>query len=118
MRISDWSSDVCSSDLADVEGGPGDGHRDGVGPHPERARAVGFDLEERLAAQQVDGPAIGRIVRGHSALRTEMDDRAIGERHLARLTDPCDDIRLRPHPPVREHEYGRASCRAEVGQYV
>src|SRR3546814_7003664 len=32
MRISDWSSDVCSSDLDDEEGQAGDDHREGREP--------------------------------------------------------------------------------------
>src|SRR3546814_1965403 len=44
MRISDWSSDVCSSDLADVAGGAADIHDDGVvdtGQEGGAAHAVG-----------------------------------------------------------------------------
>src|SRR3546814_1038573 len=37
MRISDWSSDVCSSDLADLGGGP-EGHR-----HPGERAVAGAD---------------------------------------------------------------------------
>src|SRR3546814_5887958 len=66
MRISDWSSDVCSSDLFGlVDEGPGglglDRH---VGEHPADALVLGDTLAEGL-------PVADELER--------MDDRALGE---------------------------------------
>src|SRR3546814_13122934 len=60
MRISDWSSDVCSSDLLHVapghaidgEAGADRGDPGAVGLDHERPAAVLGDVEQRLAAQQ------------------------------------------------------------------
>src|SRR3546814_6892342 len=60
MRISDWSSDVCASDLVDeqqVEGlvvAPHVGHRDAV--RPQRAIDLGFDLEALERARPAAQP--------------------------------------------------------------
>src|SRR3546814_10381586 len=58
MRISDWSSDVCSSDLADVLEGVL-GHRDDP---LEPARHAGLHRGERVPALQGEPlvPALGR----------------------------------------------------------
>src|SRR3546814_17595956 len=54
MRISDWSSDVCSSDLDEgADAGDEQAHGDGQGidvePHVDLPAADGEPLEERLA---------------------------------------------------------------------
>src|SRR3546814_6565147 len=49
MRISDWSSDVCSSDLQVTQHRP---------PHGER-----FNIGKPTPAQQRNGKRIGQIVR-------------------------------------------------------
>src|SRR3546814_4751963 len=72
MRISDWSSDVCSSDLVDVLFNPGDvasardtphvlqrGHRERIcADRPVAAKAAG--AEGTGLAQLNDRPEIGR----------------------------------------------------------
>src|SRR3546814_18066399 len=84
LRISDWSSDVCSSDLDDL----GERHA-GTLPRPRAAEPValrGGGLPPRPPALQRGGPHVLRPRRaalGHSALR-----------HL-------DDLRLRRHPLLR-----------------
>src|SRR3546814_13267153 len=63
MRISDWSSDVCSSDLVDVRQGDTQHPRllvvdqnlilrlvaQGIGPHPGQHRTLAGQLEELVA---------------------------------------------------------------------
>src|SRR3546814_5383147 len=50
MRISDWSSDVCSSDLADRAAGEGAHRSRADGPAPERRMAAGTVLHRGLFA--------------------------------------------------------------------
>src|SRR3546814_18726256 len=99
MRISDWSSDVCSSDLWPWS--PGRrfraGHRKGLynprwlGPFPDRAgqrywRAAGYTRSR-----------IWRQYRAQAALRL---------------------VRRRAGSPIGGGKHGRASCRERVWQYV
>src|SRR3546814_4507864 len=97
MRISDWSSDVCSSDLFG-EGG-GDQHLPGL----ELARfelLVGVDDVDVAARPALVADIIGEGFRQR--------DFGLGERlgiAAARLGDRLDEI-------------GRASCRERVCQYV
>src|SRR3546814_4102882 len=88
MRISDWSSDVCSSDLAFT----GDQHADGVHLHEhavqgnpwcERARQMVLEQGQQLVAAS----------------------RRYPQWHLGFFGDG-------------EQEIGRASCRERVCQYV
>src|SRR3546814_19203161 len=94
MRISDWSSDVCSSDLLArcVEGGGGRAEHDharvALGPEPQVAQEA-----RRLAhAQQQHAGGVGV-------------ERA-GVADLAGAAQPAG------------LEIGRASCRERVCQYV
>src|SRR3546814_2852150 len=91
MRISDWSSDVCSSDLADgvVEGGDEDV---GAERHPRGARGEAGEHGERRRPVVIDD----RVVLFHpDGLEAEL----LRARHL-------------------REEIGRASCRERVCQYV
>src|SRR3546814_11882788 len=90
MRISDWSSDVCSSDLARGRGvaGPVDG----------RGSGAGLEL-----ADEGHGEPGGGAVVPEDGLRPELDPRP--ER-------PDDDVREQPL------ETGRESGRERVSQYV
>src|SRR3546814_13300207 len=59
MRISDWSSDVCSSDLAFGDGR----HRRRQVGHDDRARelagGIGRDMRQHRAVAQMDVPVVG-----------------------------------------------------------
>src|SRR3546814_14632084 len=104
MRISDWSSDVCSSDLAQH---PRPGHAD----HPQQARAR---LLPGHAAHVVGRPLPGLALLGHVEVEhTEFEAETAlalaatggfrGEmQHHGRI--PCrprpDPVR-RPHTPFR-----------------
>src|SRR3546814_10818361 len=71
MRISDWSSDVCSSDLYPRLGAVGDGHQH-RGGHDRAAPAA--DVVVALVARE-QHDAFGRMV--------ERAAQAVGERHAA-----------------------------------
>src|SRR3546814_4014447 len=95
-RISDWSSDVCSSDLMSGE--------------QQLHRRFGPDAEVQMVAALNDVDAARRIDALDRVGRDEPDlagQRGKGVGQLARDT-------LQP----RQIEYGRASCRERVGQYV
>src|SRR3546814_12688407 len=111
MRISDWSSDVCSSDLR---------HGVSLRPlvlHAERDRAVRRDVE--MADRKL--VAIVRPARfGDQSALVAVD---IGERgpHGRKIELGAREIRMGADAAVadgKRMEIGRASCRERVCQYV
>src|SRR3546814_13536054 len=111
MRISDWSSDVCSSDLVY--------HRQGL---PRKDEAGGL-----AATRQDDPPRLGDFIGVGGAQVEQTWDAAEPQYLLDRLmsrsvlTDADgivgedeDDRKLHQ----RREELGRASGRERVGQYV
>src|SRR3546814_4941670 len=100
MRISDWSSDVCSSDLADQRRAGGV-DAVGLGVHRNHARRKGFGypaIKRRLIGDadivvMVEGRVIrfarlGRGRRGRDVaaqLRQQRAESLIGEKRLQRL---------------------------------
>src|SRR3546814_18002561 len=89
MRISDWSSDVCSSDLASVED-------DGVGlPH-------GFELADATGL-------------GLSIVRTLVQSELVGQ--IAMRRGPGLYPRPGTRVDLEVPEIGRASCRERGSQY-
>src|SRR3546814_11227917 len=104
MRISDWSSDVCSSDL--------------MHPVALAARELA-DLLLLVGAAEVEGADIGAAL--HLAL-TEVDlrlaladllpNRLVGRQRIARLVDIAE-----LHRVADAEQIGRASCRERVCQY-
>src|SRR3546814_15653070 len=117
MRISDWSSDVCSSDLADLD------------RFVERRAVIERAVEDRLAVFELADLKIGRI-------RLTFDS-------VARVIDHVEAQRLATDPAAQQHgrakgyafigmeaarhlvtglaqspQIGRASCRERVCQYV
>src|SRR3546814_16152619 len=102
MRISDWSSDVCSSDLVPPIGAAGAARDLG---HVVQAEREQHGLLEPL----VDAPAARAIGLGN----TRRAGIELRQRLIARLT----------HRPLglaadRIAEIGRATCRERVCQYV
>src|SRR3546814_11447093 len=88
MRISDWSSDVCSSDLhADDERGYGSGlHRDGEALDDVGAVARGRGLGDALYRPVLRA----RVVLGHPDQQPcddEADDRAEEQRKAGERSD-------------------------------
>src|SRR3546814_1777076 len=97
MRISDWSSDVCSSDLGEVE------HEGG-------------HLLSLKAAHQLTG---GKLGSRRFAARQQGERTIIVKSGALDVDPPIGDTL--PHAPVRDcrlAKIGRASCRERVGPYV
>src|SRR3546814_3198844 len=99
MRISDWSSDVCSSDLAE-----------------RRARGIA------ALAKVGDAADILRLRPGYIDQRADLADRGVGlggcqcpELRIARIGDRRVILARRQN---EGREIGRASCRERVCQYV
>src|SRR3546814_5933468 len=92
MRISDWSSDVCSSDL-DVKSSVEDGFPE-IQIRFDQERAAALGLTTRDIADQVV-----RKVRGEVATRYSFRDRKIDVLVRAREQDRAsvDDIRSEEH---------------------
>src|SRR3546814_18715171 len=61
MRISDWSSDVCSSDLVVIGAGDPDPRTDGKGA--ERLRAAGISVIEGTRADEAEAMMAGFFTR-------------------------------------------------------
>src|SRR3546814_13704327 len=116
MRISDWSSDVCSSDLVDVE-------------------ALSFrQLVRRPALEHVEPFSIGLHQTVFDAVvdhldemaragRTDVDVALLGTRTLNFLArggarDCAQPRRERIEDRIQMVEIGRASCRERVCPYV
>src|SRR3546814_11940322 len=97
MRISDWSSDVCSSDLL---------HRLYPFAHQraERRRRGVEDVHLVLVADLPEAREVGIVRHAFEHQRR----RAVGER-------PIDDVAVAGAPADK---IGRASCRERVCQYV
>src|SRR3546814_17113394 len=75
MRISDWSSDVCSSDLAVAQGRGGRSEPRGAGDEaPAAAAAAGGDARGRSAAHGA-GPAGARRLRAREPAGAARQDR-------------------------------------------
>src|SRR3546814_7151975 len=101
MRISDWSSDVCSSDLdADLD--------DGLGHRGDAAIRVLARVGDR------DGlPGVGRDGVRHGWCRGDEVEPELAFEALR------DDLQVEePEETGPEAEIGRASCRERVCQYV
>src|SRR3546814_18206450 len=104
MRISDWSSDVCSSDLIDqsIEGALDDSEGDWV--------QIAVHDAPLLSVQRDDDGA-GCI--GLRAATGRYDDCAV-----IAFDDGWAFHRLLADIGARQQEIGRARCRERVGTYV
>src|SRR3546814_12207291 len=119
MRISDWSSDVCSSDLLDVDhAGSASGCREAVakiaGLQPDivlldikMRDGTGFDVLNRLSEEQVPG-VIFTTAFDH------FDVRAFEAHAIDYILKPIEASRL----SAAIAQIVRASCRERVCQYV
>src|SRR3546814_1776300 len=101
MRISDWSSDVCSSDLL----------------HPVIEFGVAHLTQQLLRVSGANEP----LVDQRDAVGMECDASDRGDRPVKMGLDPPEqgtfpDIGL--VTPARDRQIGRASCRERVCQYV
>src|SRR3546814_16413014 len=89
MRISDWSSDVCSSDLVPVDAAVAGDLRQACRHVDEGVPVAAAGFEQQHPAARVFGQAVGK--------------------HAAGGTGTDDDVVV--------GEIGRASCRERVCQY-
>src|SRR3546814_13513996 len=130
MRISDWSSDVCSSDLDDADlraaaGIAGDGL-----DLDDAVVDFGHFLREQLL-HELAVRAAEEDLRAAAFAAHAGNDRAhpvADAKHLARDLLVAADHAFRPaqvdddmaklHPLHHAGEIGRASCRERVCQYV
>src|SRR3546814_14533751 len=126
MRISDWSSDVCSSDLSIIFRLPGN-------PTERRGRrASSYRVDRAIGGDQslLARASFQRIAMFHTddaviaALAEPLDDRLIVDLARPRLEPPgiVPDLDVGNLVPAtverRDQEIGRASCRERVCQYV
>src|SRR3546814_4464754 len=86
MRISDWSSEVCSSDLPEVSRASGEYHQSNIS-HP----VTRFDAL-RVAPAQVQHPLHGRHSRFHWPTASHLPEQSkiakasrLSQRHLAAI---------------------------------
>src|SRR3546814_17692470 len=107
MRISDWSSDVCSSDLNAVD--------DAKRARVEFARALGAYID-LVALERHNGSGVRQAMESAAEVADSWVFRRLSE-ELGRSRwsglPPWDAL----HALAEELEIGRASCRARVGQY-
>src|SRR3546814_12119383 len=100
MRISDWSSDVCSSDLGYQAFSPGKPVPSWAGNYALMASGVG-----ELGQDELDRLTTGRRI----GMQFNIDDDAFEMNAVTRAADLEDQLHL---------QIGRASCRERVCQYV
>src|SRR3546814_13631064 len=101
MRISDWSSDVCSSDLVEV-----------VAETAARQPRTRYpDLEQIADRRRRADDAVGLIVTAIGRAQLDLD--RVGQ-PLGHVFDRAADRVA----AVERAQIGRASCRERVCQYV
>src|SRR3546814_16168807 len=130
MRISDWSSDVCSSDLGMLQyllaGGIQLLLDGGV---LVQLGLLGGNADQLAGGQLVDDAAADllerNLVHRRGQLAVELDDfragdrLAVDSRHHGVATGRLGGLGLsRQGGAAKDEEIGRASCRERVCQYV
>src|SRR3546814_18761082 len=119
MRISDWSSDVCSSDLAVGKFlRPTDRPLDAKLCRPRRAAAA-LGSEQVVRVEPAQAPCEQPAAQEVSGCQRQIEsvgrkDRVVDDRNGSKKLDDPDDIGQRG----RLEQLGRASCRERVCQYV
>src|SRR3546814_15646135 len=119
MRISDWSSDVCSSDLEQV---PGDASGNGCVIDEQTARL--HRAERAILTQRDRGQIVIRTNTAYDDIRLLRRLRRTDGCFAAMFLHPCPGLRHRaienrdvvPRPAMLQ--IGRASCRTRVCQYL
>src|SRR3546814_13543561 len=115
MRISDWSSDVCSSDLILVIAGVEDGIARIVGDLVDRRRRRGDAIIMILQSPHIAPELLfdafgGTLERDVRVLRLAVPFQHESLHHMR------DDVAM--ETVVRAFQIGRASCRERVCRYV
>src|SRR3546814_20496419 len=105
MRISDWSSDVCSSDLRALDDG------DIV----RISRGLYQDPQSDVDSEQTLAEVAKRIPKGVIAMVSALAYHGLTDQ-MPRKTWVA--IGARDWSPVSDYQIGRASCRERVCQYV
>src|SRR3546814_15553382 len=111
MRISDWSSDVCSSDLLSLK--RKSQLAQGLPPIYDRA-ALGLGAAEQARLEAQGRRPHWRFLLEPGAI--EWHDLVRGPVHFD-AADLSDPVLIREDGRPLYHEIGRASCRERVGQY-
>src|SRR3546814_17862742 len=116
MRMSDWSSDVCSSDLAFLPRGPAQRHRSFAAAQRQRLAAL---LNRHRAAEDFEEAAFHRhrIALAHHPGHGELA-RNQGVATLLIFTVEAIAAGASLNPVASEFEIGRASCGERGCQYV
>src|SRR3546814_14596484 len=118
MRISDWSSDVCSSDLAangkvkalaDLR----QRHDDATQARTNADAALTQASEQRLGVADALSAAKQKVVDARTALDSARTDRQAAQRVLAEGGERIRQCRR----GAAAQEIGRAACRERVCQY-
>src|SRR3546814_18925656 len=119
MRISDWSSDVCSSDLGGQHAGEAGG----------QVAAIGGDVEPEPRVGGVEEGELRRLERLLTVARGQgqRSDRAVALRRSLAVFDPgpyANLAQLHPSVAIRtgqpegaKHD-GNEACRERVGGYT
>src|SRR3546814_12057208 len=113
MRISDWSSDVCSSDLFDQRlqrGEPGLDERGVPAPLVRAGRGQGVARQRQRVAQLA--------VPGEARPLAEADDFTLRVRKESVVIKAGPAVGRQRVEVVEQDQIGRASCRERVCQYV
>src|SRR3546814_18000734 len=104
MRISDWSSDVCSSDLSD-------GQSDSAGERCRKPRPGGRHCRSRPKRRD---ESEARCVGGPGNANRQRPTAVVGQ---ARRAQAGVGLGARTHPRSAHSEHGRESCRERGGPY-
>src|SRR3546814_21023134 len=102
MRISDWSSDVCSSDLKVTNGDAGSA----------------LMREPKLAAALIEACVKAVEVPVTVKMRMGWDHDSLNAPELAHIAEDLGAKLVTVHGRTRNQKIGRASCRERVCQYV
>src|SRR3546814_16663442 len=118
MRISDWSADVCSSDLVPDTGGVRIINRDQIVRDNYFEGLAGSSFKSAITV--MNGVPNSVINRYHQVANARIEGNSLID--VARITLAAGADAERSAPPVdskfERNQIGRASCRESVCQYV
>src|SRR3546814_12396817 len=113
MRISDWSSDVCSSDLT---------FWNWLAPVTKKRTPGTTKGGQAFVTTMEDGtPVFANVELAGRKLIVEVNSAARAEQAIAQMSEWLGDCVSTPMTEIRtlaQFKIGRASCRERVCQYV